>query len=244
MTLKRTSILRKRPDADYASVAIRKEKKPAKGPRSKKCRAKDCLHRYIPDPANPKVVWCSEDCSVTYLLALGAARRLKLQKADRAVKRAEKAEHKNKIDAAKSIGTLKAEAQVPFNQWVRLRDELAGDPCICCDRMPSGAEALTGGAWDAAHYRGRGSADHLRFDERNVHRALKHCNTYGHTDYRGGLIRKIGLANTEALDADETLVKWTAEYLIWVKKEYAARVVALRKGINRPHQTYQLKEAV
>lgn len=241
MTLKRSAILRRRPDADYATVAVRKEAKPAKGPRTVKCGLRGCLHRFVPDPANPRVTWCSEDCGVAVALAAGAARKRKLAKADRAAKKAEKAADKVKLDKTKSIGTLKAEAQVPFNHWVRLRDELAGEPCICCDRMPAGDEALTGGAWDAAHYRSRGSADHLRFDERNVHRSLKHCNTYGHTDYRGGLIRRIGLADTEALDADETLIKWAAEYLIWVKQEYAARVRALLKGIDRPHQTYQLK---
>ncbi len=230
----RTAIQRTAPDT---------RPKPAKGPRTVKCKHRGCLHRFVPDPERPLVTWCSLECAVLIAVAAGAARKAKIARNDRVSKRAERVADKAKIDKTKSIGELKAEAQVPFNQWVRLRDELAGEPCICCDRMPTSAEALTGGAWDAAHYRSRGSADHLRFDERNVHRSLKHCNTYGHRDYRGGLIRRIGQAAVEALEAEQTVVKWSADYLIWVKAEYAARVRALLKGIARPHQTYHPTES-
>jgi hypothetical protein len=66
----------------------------------------------------------------------------------------------------------------------------------------------------------------LRFDERNAHGQLKQCNRWGSgraVDYRLGLIRKIGLAEVEALEADQSVPKWTIEELKAIKAFYAAK---------------------
>ncbi len=214
--MKRTSILTRKPAG---------EAKPAKGPRPKKCANKACRAEYLPDPKRPWENWCGENCALVIALDKLAIKKAKDQ-------RAERAEDKKKLDGFKNIPTLIAEAQVVFNTWVRMRDDLAGHACICCGKMPLTSGALHGGQWDACHYRSRGSAGHLRFDERNAHRGLKDCNTYGHTDYRGGLIKRIGLEAVEALEAENEVRKWTREYLIGVKKEYAARCTVLRKQLK------------
>jgi len=198
--------------------------KPSPGPKPKKCANRACRAPYMPDPKRPFLNWCCDECALAIALD-------KLAKQKRAKQKVERADDKKKLDAYKSIPDLKAEAQVVFNRWVRMRDELEERPCICCDRMPTGG-ALTGGAWDAAHYRSRGSADHLRYDERNVFRSMKNCNTYGHTDYRGGLIRRIGLEAVEALECDNTIIKWTREMLEEIKARYTAKIKELKKAMK------------
>src|SRR3546814_4920656 len=67
-------------------------------------------------------------------------------------------------------------AQIAFNKFIRLRD--ARKPCICCGK-PLTDGALTGGGYDAGHYRSTGSAPHLRFIEDNCHAQRKQCNQWG-----------------------------------------------------------------
>lgn len=119
-----------------------------------------------------------------------------------------------------------AEAQEAFNRYIRLRD--AGKSCICCG-LPLGDGSIDGG-YDAGHYRSVGSAPHLRFDERNVHAQRKLCNRYGAgraADYRRGLIERIGLAEVEALEADQDPRKWTLDELREIKRTYSAKARAI-----------------
>lgn len=194
----------------------RKEPKPPKGPRSRKCAV--CRAPFQPRDAM-RDKWCSVDCGAALALRLVAAKKAKAARADRAATRVALAKFK-------PIPKLKAELQTIFNKFIRLRD--AALPCICCGKWPKTDGGLTGGQWDAAHWRSRGSADHLRYNEDNVHRALKDCNEYGHTDYRGGLAAKIGLARVEALECDQALVKWTREWLESKKTEYRIKIKELQ----------------
>jgi hypothetical protein len=147
--------------------------------------------------------------------------------------RADKAKGKQELRARKAalktIPDLIKEAQREFNAYIRLRD--AGQLCVCCGR-PLG-EGDVGGAYDAGHYRSTGSASHLRFDERNCHGQRKQCNRYGAgraVDYRIGLIARIGLAEVEALEADNTPRKWTREELIAIRDTYKAKRRELEKN--------------
>lgn len=126
-------------------------------------------------------------CSPACALKVAANKRLK---AERQVLKVRKEE-------SKDLGTWIAETQTVFNAYIRARDKDL--PCICCGEWTD--KTTPGGVWDAGHYRSRGSAGHLRFDERNVHKQLKQCNRYGAgrvADYRIGLIAKIGLEAVEA----------------------------------------------
>ncbi len=119
------------------------------------------------------------------------------------------------------------EAQTAFNAYIRERDDAF--PCICCGREPKN-DHLTGGTWDAGHYRSVGSAPHLRFVEDNCHRQMKHCNRDGAgraVDYRIGLIERIGLARVEALESDQIPRKWTVEELQAIKAKYKAKLKEL-----------------
>lgn len=197
--------------------------KPASGkPKQKTC--KSCREKFT--PIHPLSVVCGIACAAEHGKKVTAAQKAKAQ-------RQERAQDKVKRQALKTIPQLKAEAQVVFNRYIRTRDLIAGHGCICCGQFAT-ATALSqpGGAYDAAHYRSRGSADHLRYDERNVHLALKDCNTWGHHDYRGGLIRRIGLEAVEALEADQAGRKWTREYLEGVKVEYAEKYKQLMRENN------------
>lgn len=223
MNLKRSEIKRSTPLRAKATMA--RTAKPATGkPKPKKCANRACRAPYTPDPKHPFITWCSGDCAAI----IGMERVAKMKAARAKAERA--ADRKKKADMA-TIPQLKAKAQDVFNAYVRARDLGAGHGCICCGKFATAAAlAQPGGAYDACHFRSRGSADHLRYDERNVHLGLKDCNTYGHMDYRGGLIRRIGAAAVEALESDNTGRKWTREYLEGVIVEYRAKLAALKKA--------------
>lgn len=196
----------------------RSEPKPSKGPKLKKCAI--CRTPFQPRSMTHKA--CGPDCSQTLM---ERDKRIKQSKAQRQ----ERAQDKAKLEAMKTIPKLKAELQTVFNLYIRLRD--AGQPCICCGKFATAAAlAKPGGAYDSCHYRSRGSADHLRYNEDNVHLGLKDCNTWGHKDYRSGLIARIGLERVEALESDQAIVKWTHDWLRSTKALYQAKVLALKKA--------------
>lgn len=136
-----------------------------------------------------------------------------------------------RLEELKGLPELLAEAQREFNRFIRLRDALR--PCICCGH-PLGDQRF-GGAYDAGHYRSVGSAPHLRFDERNAHAQRKVCNNHkagNHVAYRAGLIERIGLAAVEALEADQTLRRYTRDQVREIRGTYRARANALQKELT------------
>lgn len=180
----------------------------------KVCRAKF-------EPRQPMATVCSPGCALT----LAQSKRAKAEKVAQVKER--KAD-RQKRERLKTKGEWTREAQAAFNAFIRARD--AGQPCICCGRTSTGA--ASGGEWDAGHYRSRGSAPHLRFDERNVHAQLKQCNRYDSGNvvgYRLGLIARIGLAAVEALEADQLPRHYSIEELAEIKRAYAARARELKK---------------
>lgn len=200
------------------------EQKPEAGTKPVSCRNRSCRKRFVPD--QPWIRHCSFDCGVAIGMDAVAKQKAKKEKAERA-------EFKRRKQAIKTIPELKAEAQKVFNEAMRLEDQLLGLGCICCGKYAtSAALSQPGGAYDACHYRSRGSADHLRYNEDNVWRGLKDCNTWGHKDYRGGLIVRIGIERVEALENNNETVKWTREYLEGIKATYSARVKQLKKELS------------
>lgn len=180
----------------------------------KVCRAKF-------EPRQPMATVCSPACA----LSLAQSKRAKAEKvAQVQERRADKA----KREKLKTKGDWTREAQTAFNAFIRARD--AGKPCICCGR--TGAGEVHGGEWDAGHYRSRGAAPHLRFDERNVHAQLKQCNRYASGNivgYRAGLIERIGLEAVEALEADQAPRHYSIEELRGIKAHYASMARVLKK---------------
>ena len=145
------------------------------------------------------------------------AEKVELARADR-----------EKKESMKSIGDLTKEAQKEFNAYIRLRDNLAGYPCISSGKPLN----WTGNAVDAGHYRSTGSAPHLRFDERNCHAQSKHDNRYlagNAVDYRIGLIYRIGLEAVEELEADQAPRRYTKDDLRAIRDGYRAKVRQMKK---------------
>ena len=188
-----------------------------KAPKPKKCRC--CKAPFV--PARPMQVACSPVCA----LKLAEKQR---DKADRAKKAEDRKITRQVKEKLKTRRDWMREAQVAFNAFVRARD--AGRNCICCCRR-LGNDAV-GGAYDCGHYRSVGSAPHLRFDERNAHGQTKQCNRWGSgraVDYRIGLIRRIGLAAVEELEADQVPQKWSIEELRQIRDTYRAKVKDLKR---------------
>ncbi len=140
----------------------------------------------------------------------------------------EKAADKAKREAMLTQPQWVAKAQAAVNAYIRARD--AGKPCICCGRYSTGAGADSGGEWDAGHYRSRGAAPELRFDERNIHAQLKQCNrrSWDVAAYRANLIERIGLQAVEELEGPHPPRKWTIPDLKALAAEYRAKTRALK----------------
>ena len=169
---------------------------------------------------------CSFDCEVKLGLIHAERSKAKREKAERI---AEIASTKILREKLKTKSEWMREAQTAFNQFIRLRDQLAGHPCI------SSGQTLdwSGNNVDAGHYRSRGSAPHLRFDERNCHAQSKKDNRYlsgNAVDYRIGLIARIGLEAVESLEADQTPKKYTIAELKAIKSHYVAKLKEMKNG--------------
>lgn len=187
--------------------------------KQKTCKA--CGDKFRPSLSTQKA--CSVKC------ALELAKQPEGQKvARKAIAQRERREIQVRKEKLKSRGDYLREAQQAFNAYIRLRDQLAGHACISSGRPLN----WNGNAVDAGHYRSVGAAPHLRFDERNVHAQSKEQNRYlsgNATDYRVGLIQRIGLAEVEALERDQSVRKYTIEDLKAVKAEYKAKAKQLKE---------------
>ena len=139
----------------------------------------------------------------------------------------ERAKVRTRKEAAKRIPELIAEAQAAFNAYIRARDE--GQPCICCGKPFEPMKP--GGSVDAGHFRSRGAAGHLRFNEDNCFAQRKNCNRPGGTTYaafRAGVVARIGEERVAALEADNTPCKWTHDQLRVIRDTYKAKLKEIK----------------
>jgi hypothetical protein len=144
-------------------------------------------------------------------------------------KKAEKASDKARSDKLKTIADLIEEAQEAFNAFIRARDH--GKPCICCGK-PMERDAWGNPKVNAGHWRSRGAAGHLRFDEANVHAQRTSCNRPGGArpgPFREGMIARVGLAEVERMEADNSIEKWDRDVLRQIKTIYRAKARQLKK---------------
>ena len=182
-------------------------------------RCKVCRQPF--EPRLPMQVVCGIDCARSLSISV----RGKAEK--QAATKQRKADRERKVKL-KTRRDWEKEAQVAFNAYIRARD--ADKPCVCCG-LPLSAGAV-GGGYDCGHYRSTGSAPHMRFIEDNAHGQRKQCNRWGAgraVDYRLGLIARIGLARVEAIEADQTPRKYTADELKAIRDEYRAKARELKR---------------
>jgi len=181
--------------------------------RQRKCAVKSCRAEFTPRNMTHKC--CGPVCA-----------------ADHAMTERVRKERSERQEGLRRLQTrsdhIKA-AQFAFNAFIRERDRLAGLPCISSGKPLD----WSGNNVDAGHYRSRGSAPHLRFNEDNVHAQSKQENRYNSgnaVDYRIGLIARIGLARVEALEADDAARKWSIEELQELKAHYKSKLKQLKEA--------------
>lgn len=200
--------------------AVPKTRKPAK---LKKCRNTQCLAEFAPLRLGQKA--CSIPCSIV-VGREEEAKKLAKQLAEEAKKsRAERKAEKEKI---KTIGEYAKQAQDAFNAWVRERDY--GHPCISC-----GTTACV--QYAAGHYRTVGACKALRFEPLNVHRQCnRNCNkgkSGNITEYRIGLVKKIGAEAVAWLEGPHDPVRYRKEDYVAIAAKYRALRRELVKARER-----------
>ena len=178
----------------------------------RKCKL---CENYIPDfVVTPIGAFCSYDSATKYAYTnkhKGKNIKAKEQRKKDAIRK----------EKLKTVGDYVKEAQVAVNKYIRARDR--HKPCVSCGSMPNDK---IGGAFDAGHYRSRGSAGHLRFNLLNIHKQCVKCNRFksgNAVDYRLGLIKRIGLDSVEKIETNNKPKKFTIEYLKRLKKIFNKR---------------------
>ncbi|MEG0969405.1 MAG: recombination protein NinG, partial [Pseudomonas sp.] len=143
----------------------------------------------------------------------------------------ERREIKVRKEKLKTRSDHMCEAQVLFNEYIRLRD--SGQPCISCDSLPSDHDLITGSRWDAGHYRSVGACPELRFEPLNVHRQCVKCNrnlSGNAVEYRIRLVQRIGANQVAFLEGPHQAQRYTIEDLKAIKVEYRAKIKQLKEA--------------
>lgn len=200
----------------------------------KRCRV--CRREFI--PVRPLQSCCQYSCAITYSRGSGDRQSA----ATKRVQAAEKRETRERLRTRRDWLKL---ARHAFNAFIRERDRFL--PCISCDFYTE-IESL-GGVFDCGHFRTVGAAPQLRFDEANAHKQCKTCNSgvireggrvlVAHDPeramtiraaYRTRLIARIGFAEVDRLESDNSIRRYTAEELQAIAKLYRGRLRELLKA--------------
>lgn len=114
--------------------------------------------------------------------------------------------------------TLLKLAQTVVNKYIRLRD--LNKPCISCGHL--GDRQI-----HAGHYRPMGNNQQLRFYTLNIYAQCSICNNYKSgnlAEYRLNLIKKIGLAKVEEIEANQERGSYSVEYLQRLIKVFRKKI--------------------
>ncbi len=186
-------------------------------------RCKHCREKFLPERFGQLI---HADCIEGYLVTLREKKAAKERRDHLAKQKVERAVDRKRKQALKTIAQLIAEAQIPFNAFIRARDRAKG--CFVCGRP---FQDKDGHVQHAGHVRSRGAAGHLRFNEDNCLGECEGCNgPHGAKPHeiKAGAIARIGQERFDALEADNDPHKWTRDELIAIKATYAAKTKALK----------------
>lgn len=192
----------------------------------RKCKAPGCTTEFVPRSMTQKA--CSGFCAIALVLTDKRRAELKAAAADKKQTRA-------KLEALKTLKELRAESQVQFNRWTRLRDRLAGHGCICCGEQLDWDSNKPGGAVDAGHFVSRGSCPELAFVEANVNAQRKGCNRPGGTTrakFKAGMIARYGLEVVEWLEGPHEIPHYKHDDYRRIRDTYRKRANALEKALK------------
>ncbi|WP_313684192.1 recombination protein NinG [Pantoea sp.] len=181
-----------------------------KPPKPRKCPI--CSTEYLPRSSLQKV--CHNfKCAIAFNQQKEAE---KLEKDERASLRKRKAD-------LKPLKHWEDLTQRVVNDYIRERDRDL--PCISCGTWDTVQ-------WEAGHYRSRGKASHLRYNEDNINKQCHHCNTAlsaNQQQYRIFLIQKIGPQRVEALENNNNPHRYTREELKALRTHFSALLRELKK---------------
>ena len=201
---------------------------------NKKKRCKRCgeYHDAESGVQLPAGFFCSKEHAIEHGLEASRKRTERLRaKAVRAQaaeeKNAAKRDRERRMEV-KPIGYWMKRAQNVVNRYVRVRD--ANLPCISCGRPPE-----WGGQWHASHFRSVGAASNLRFNLKNIHKSCSICNSHlsgNIMHYRPALIEKIGYSEVERLESDNSIKKYSVEYLKKIERVFKKKIALIetRRG--------------
>ena len=187
----------------------------------KKCKPKKCRECKTEfQPMNSLQVVCSPGC------AIQRVQRTNEQKARASINKERKSQrkaHRERKQALKSKSDWLREAQTACNAFIRERDKDL--PCISCGNTRDVKYA-------AGHYKTRGGNPELSFHPFNIN---KQCDWYCNlnlsgniTEYRKGLIKKIGLKNVEWLEGPHQAQNLTIDDIKEIKEYYKEQLKQLR----------------
>jgi len=183
----------------------------------KPCR--NCKEDFI--PFNSLQVCCSPSCAIQWGRFKKERDRKRQEKSLKTAKRKDIAERRERLRTRSDHLSM---AQMAFNRYIRARDH--GSLCISCRNPPKKI--------NAGHYRSRGSAPELRFDEDNCHIQCEKCNSYlsgNAIEYRINLINKIGIKRVEILEGPHEPLKLTIDEIKALKAKYSKLARQLEKSL-------------
>lgn len=194
---------------------------------AKKARRKcaHCRERFHPTREGQAV--CCFECAsaigkIQAAKSREAAKQKELQR-QRANEKKECAVWRKRKAAVKPLKHWEDMTQRVVNDYIRERDHAL--PCISCGTW----ETVQ---WEAGHFRSRGAASHLRYNEDNINKQCHRCNdelSSNAIPYRAALIEKIGVGRVEALENNNTPHRYTIEELEGIRRHYSALRRALVK---------------
>lgn len=151
--------------------------------------------------------------------------------ADRRSKAKDKESKNEWTERKKSVKPIKhwedMTQRVVNNYITKVRD--VNEPCISCGTY----ETVQ---WEAGHYRSRGAASHLRYNEDNIHKQCHRCNAELSSNaipYRAALVLKIGTERVEELENNNTPHRYTREELEGMRATYRAKL----RLSNKPQES-------
>jgi hypothetical protein len=175
-----------------------------------------CKAKFTPFKTTQRV--CSTKCA---LIFVGKDSKKKVKKQEKENRK----EKRKYIEDNKSIKQLIAEAKKPYQKWIRFRD--ANQPCISCG-------STTADIWDGGHFYKAELYTGMIFNENNVHKQCRKCNSFlggNENNYRLGLIKRYGMDYVLELDAmaiTARMYKFTKDEVRELKAKYLNKLKELK----------------
>jgi len=174
-------------------------------------RCKICRGKFT--PAFDNIRWCCPEHGALFGVQELERKREKQAK-DKAKK--ERIEWRKRKASTKPLKHWEDMTQRVVNDYIRERDY--DRPCISCGTWDTVQ-------WEAGHYRSRGKASHIRYNDDNIHKQCHQCNVQlsgNQQQYRIFLIEKIGAERVEALENNNTPHRYSLEELESIRRHYSA----------------------